>query len=99
MHSPFPHSNSVWILQEEFSAAEEDNEGDEPRLSKSQSSAVYTEQPSYIQVNSEATFKCKKLHIYSSSPTFINAITASNNPITLILQFEGNLKSYTPTEQ
>ena len=25
MHSPFPHSNSVWMLQEEFSAADEDN--------------------------------------------------------------------------
>lgn len=48
MHSPFPHSNSVWMLQEEFSAAEEDNEGDELWLSRSQNVTVYTEQTSTL---------------------------------------------------
>lgn len=35
------------MLQEEFSAAEEDNEGDELWLSKYQSSTVYNEQTSH----------------------------------------------------
>lgn len=84
------------MLQEEFSAAEEDNEGDELWLSKFQRSAVHTEQDSNIQVSSEATFHCllkwttESLQQPSFGSTFINVITAFNNPITLELQPEGN---------
>lgn len=93
MHSPFPHSNSVWMLQEEFSAAEEDNEADELWLWQiSKLNCLHW-------ANINATYRwtqrehfntyCSQVHSYNTfESTFVNVAAAFNNTITLVLQLE-----------
>lgn len=69
------------MLQEEFSAAEDDNEGDELWLSKSQNSTVYIEQAPFIMGELSGNISMHTVVNPRFGTAFVNVKTAFNNPI------------------